>query len=143
MDAPFEIELGSGVLKFAEIPLILAPKQPLAAYLATNAGARAQDGDSNDGWQRYQVLHNLADGRVLGATLFFFNSSLAMVRFDYRPKSECDWSTWSQKGELARADNYQREIVRQLGRRGRFPWGVADAGYDDKAANAVLFVKFG
>ena len=64
------------------------------------------------------------------------------VRFGYGAESECDWSTWSMEKELARADAYQRELERQLGSRGQFPWGVANAGYDDKAAHAVLFVRY-
>ncbi len=72
--------------------------------------------------------------------MFFFNASLTKVRFGYRPKSEFGWSNWSEKRELARTADYECEIMRQLGGRGRFQWGVADAGYDDKAASAVLFV---
>jgi len=142
LDAPFEIEPKSGVLRFAQIPLTLAPNQPVAAFLATAAGARATDGGGNDGWQQYQLVHDLSDGRVLGVSLFFFNACLTKIRFDYRPKSECGWSNWSEKRELARTADYEREIVRQLGSRGRFQWGVADAGYDDKAASAILFVNY-
>lgn len=36
-------------------------------------------------------------------------------------------SNWSQERELTRTDNYQREIVRQFGKRGRSAWGAADA----------------
>src|SRR4051812_38376670 len=142
LDAPFEIDLDSGVLKFARIPLTLAPKQSVSALLVTDAGARAKSLRSNAGWQRYQLRHDLGDGRTLGATFVFFNSCLVEVRFGYGSKND-DWSNWSQARELARADDYQREIVRQLGKRGRFPWGVAEAGYNDKAACASLFVKYG
>ena len=143
MDAPFEIDLNSGVLKFAQIPLTLASKQSVSAFLVTDAGARAQSLGGNGGWQRYHLRHDLGDGQVLGATLFFFNSCLVRVHIGYRSEREFGWSSWSEGRELAKAEEYQREIVRQLGRRGRFPWGVADAAYDDKAAHAVLFVKYG
>lgn len=142
LDAPFEIEPESGVLKFAQISLTLVPEQTLAAFLATDAGANAEDGGSNEEFQRYILRNDLTDGRVLGVSLSFMNRCLARVRFDYRPKSECDWSTWSEKRELIRTDDYRNEIVRQLGRRGRFDWGVVDAAYDDKAASAFLFVKY-
>jgi hypothetical protein len=74
--------------------------------------------------------------------LFFFNAYLARVNSGYGSKSTFSRSGWSEGLEIARAVDYQNEIVRQLGRRGRFPWGVADAVYDDKAAWATLFVKY-
>ena len=86
-------------------------------------GDHAKGGDSNDGWQRYKVRQDLGDGLVLGITLIFFNARLVKVRFDYRSETECGWSNWSEKLELIRTDNYQCEIIRQLGRRGRFAWG--------------------
>ena len=143
LDAPFEIDLESGLLKFPQVPLTLAPKQSLALFLATDVGARAQEWGSNDGWQRYRIRQHLGDGGVLGISLFFFNACLAKIRFGYLPECERDWSDWSKERELARADTYKRGIVCQLGRRGRFPWGFADAGYDDKAACAILFVNYG
>jgi hypothetical protein len=87
--------------------------------------------------------HHLADRGRLGVTLFFLDANLVKVRFGYGSAREFGWSGWSEGRELAKAEEYQREIVRQLGRRGRFPWAVADAVYDDKAAHAVLFVKYG
>ena len=115
LDAPFEIDLESGLLKFPQLPLTLAPKQSLAVFLATDVGARAQEWGSNDGWQRYRLRQHLGDGGVLGIFLFFFNACLTKIRFGYLPESERDWSDWSKERELARADTYQREIVRHLG----------------------------
>jgi hypothetical protein len=43
-------------------------------------------------------------------------------QFNYRSEGECDWSSRSQERELARAHEYQSEIARQLGTRGRFRW---------------------
>jgi hypothetical protein len=142
LDAPFEIDLDSGVLKFAQIPLTLAPKQSVSAFLTTDAGARAQNLGGDKGWQRYHLGHNLGDGRVLGVSLYFFNSCIARAHISYGSEREFGWSGWTEGRELAKAEEYQGEIVSQLGRRGRFPWGVADAVYDDKAAQAVLFVKY-
>ena len=143
MDALFQIEPENGALKFAPIPLTLTPKQPVSTFLATDAGARAQDLGGDDRRQRYYIRHDLGNGRRLGATLFFLDSRLVEVRIGYGAEREFDWAGWSESRELAKAEEYQREIVRQLGRRGRFPWGVADAVYDEKAAHPVLFVKYG
>ena len=142
LDAPFKIDPKSGVLTFARLALTLSPKQPLEAFLATDPGARAKDGGGNGGWQRYHLGQDLGDGRALAVSLFFFNACLAIVRFGYGPESAFSWSGWSEGREVARAVDYQIEIARQLGRRGRFPWGVADAAYDDKTAWATLFVKY-
>lgn len=144
MDAPFEIDLQTGGLKFPQIPLTLAPKQPLAAFLAMNDGVTCfKEAASNNGWQRYRLSQPLADGQTLGLSLFFFNGFLLKIRFSYRPANESDWSSWSKERELARTGTFREEIARQLGRRGRFPWGVADAGYDDKSGSAVLFINYG
>jgi hypothetical protein len=142
LDAPFEIDPESGILTFAELALALAPKQPLAAFLATDAGAHAEDGGCNGGWRRYHLRHDLEDGRLLSASLFFFNGCLTMVRFGYGSKSAFSWSGWSKKRELARDADYQNEIDRQLGRQGRFPWGVAKAVFDEKAGWARLVIKY-
>jgi hypothetical protein len=79
---------------------------------------------------------------VLGVSFFFLDGLLERVSFGYLPEDEADWSTWSQEKELARAEDFRGEIVRQLGRQGRFPWGSADAGYDGKAAAAHLWVTY-
>lgn len=142
MDAPFEIDPKSGALSFARLALTLVPKLPLAAFLATDAGARAKDGGGNGGWQRYHLGDDLGDGRKLAVSLFFFNAYLTSVRFGYGFETEFSWSGWSERREVAQAIDYQNEIVRQLGRRGHFPWGVADAAYDDKAGWATLFVNY-
>ncbi len=39
LDAPFEIDLESGVLKFGQIPMPLAQRQSVSVFLATDAGA--------------------------------------------------------------------------------------------------------
>jgi hypothetical protein len=144
MNAPFEIDPERGTLKFAALGLTLTPKQSLDAFLATDVGTRCQNGGANDGWQRYYLARlPLKDGQMMGISLYFFHACLAEVRLGYRPGSEAEWSTWSKDRERDRVDLYQREIVRQLGRRGRFHWGLADAGYDDKAASAILFVRYG
>lgn len=144
MDAPFEIDLQTGTLKIPQIPLTLVPKQPLAAFLATKTRVTGfKEAASNDGWQRYRLSQPLADGQTLGLSLFFFNGILLKIRFDYRSQHESDWSNWSKQRELARSETFREEIARQLGRRGRFPWGLADAGYDDKSGSAVLFINYG
>jgi hypothetical protein len=142
LHAPFEIDPENGVLTFARLELTLVPKQSLAAFLATDAGARATDGGGNDAWQRYHLGHDLGDGRKLAVSLVFFNACLTTVRIGYGSESAFSWTGWSEGREVARAVDYQNEIVRQLGRRGRFPWGVADAVYDDKTAWATLIVKY-
>lgn len=75
-------------------------------------------------------------------SLVLLEGRLSQISFDYRPEGECDWSSCSREPELARVHEYKSEIVRQLGTRGRFRWRIADAGYDEKAASAVLFVKY-
>jgi hypothetical protein len=143
LTAPFEIDLQSGTLTFLALQLKLEPNQSREAFQATGASTLAQNGGLNNGWQRYHFIRQpLGDGLVLGVSLYFFHDSLAEVRFDYRPESETDWSNWSREREMSRAAAYQSEIVRQLGTRGRFPWGIANAGYDDKAASAILLVKY-
>jgi hypothetical protein len=142
MDAPFQIDLENGTLTFTQVPLRLTPRQYLATFLAMDAATRARDGGINDRWQRYQLRQHLEDGQALGISLYFFNAQLAKVSFGYIPEDEADWSKWSEKKELARAENYRGEIVRQLGRRGRFPWGSADAAYDNKAGAARLWVNY-
>jgi hypothetical protein len=75
-------------------------------------------------------------------SLYFFCGRLLKVSFGYVPEGEGDWSTWSKDRELARAATYRQELVRQLGRVGRFPWGFVDAAYDDKSAGARLFMRY-
>jgi hypothetical protein len=141
LDAPFKIDPASGVLTFGQLKLTLGPKEPLAAFLA-GAGASAKNGDDNGAWQHYHLGHDLGDGRKLAVSLGFRNARLVSVRFDYGSESTFGWNGWSEGREIARAVDYQGEIERQLGRRGRFPWGVVDAAYDDKTARATLFVKY-
>jgi hypothetical protein len=142
MDAPFEIDRETGTLRFPLLPLTLAPKQALAAFLATDVAARAEKGFTNQGWQRYHLLQHLEDGQVLWISLGFLYDWITEIKFGYCPETDRDWSTWSREKEVARAETYQRELEHQLGSRGQFPWGIANAGYDDKAAHAVLFVRY-
>jgi SAM-dependent methyltransferase len=142
VDSPFEIDAESGILRFPHLRLSLAPQQPLAHFFATDVGSRAKAERSSRGWQVYKLKQDLPDGRRLGISLVFFDGRLSEIRFDYRSEGECDWSSWSQQRELARVQEYHSEIARQLGKWGRFRWGIADAGYDDKAASAVLFVNY-
>ena len=143
MTAPFEIDVHSGTLRFTALELALEPKQSLEDFLATEAATRSQNGGGNDGWQRYHFRQqSLGDGRILGVSLYFFRGRLSKVIFGYRPEGEGDWSTGSKERELARADTYRQELVRQLGRVGRFPWGFVDAAYDDKSAGARLFMRY-
>jgi len=143
MKAPFEINLRTGSLNFPVLEMTLTSRQSLHAFLVTDAGRNAVDGGGNGGWQRYHFHRRpLPDGRVLGVSLFFFEGCLAQVTFGYRPESESSWSNWSEKQERARAEIYQRDLAQQLGRTGQFPWGKAGAGYDDKAAAAILWVNY-
>lgn len=143
VNVPFEIDLQTGSLNFPQVPLNVAPKQSVNVILATNPGVCLESDRVHGGWQRYRLRHDLADGQILGISLFFHDARLRQVRFDYRPANESDWSSWSKEKELARTATFRQEIIRQLGKRGRFPWGLADAGYDDKSASAVLFITYG
>ena len=143
LTAPFEIDSQSGALKFPALQLTLEPNQSREAFLATAAARLAQNGGLNDGWQRDHFIRQpLEDGRVLGVSLYFFHDRLVKVTFDYRAESEADWSNWSREREISRAAAYKTEIVRQLGPARTFHWGIASAGYDDKAGAAILFVKY-
>jgi hypothetical protein len=142
VSAPFEIDVHSGKLRFTGLELELEPKQSLEEFLATEAAKRAMNGGGNDSWQRYHFRQqSLGDG-ILGVSLYFFCGRLLQVRFGYGPEGEGDWSTWSKERELARAATYRQELVRQLGRVGRFPGGFVDAAYDDKSAGARLFMLY-
>lgn len=143
MDAPFEIDRETGTLRFPHLGLTLTPRQSLDDFRATEVGAHATNRGSNDGWQRYHLLQPFGEGMSLSVSLYYFNAFLMMVHFGYLPESERNWSAWSKERELARAESYQREIARQLGRRGHFLWGRTDGYYDDKAASAGIFVKYG
>ena len=59
MDAPFTIDRETGTLRFPPLPLTLAPKQELAAFLATDVAAHAEKGFTNQEWQSYLVRHTL------------------------------------------------------------------------------------
>jgi hypothetical protein len=142
MNAPFEIDRETGTLHFPHLALTLAPKQELAHFLATGIAARAKKGFTNQEWQWYLLRQNIGDGQGLWVSLGFSYDWITQVSFGYGPESEWDWSKWSKEKELARSDEYQRELERQLGSRGQFPWGIANAGYDDKAASAEIFVRY-
>jgi len=142
VDWPFEIDAESGILRFSQLRLSLAPRLPLADFLATDVGSGAKAESSENGCQRCSVQQTLTDGHRLSIFLIFVDGCLSKVRFDYRSEGECDWSVWSPERERARVQEYRNEIARQLGTRGRFRWGIVDAGYDDKAASAVLFVDY-
>lgn len=142
MNSPFEINVESGIVSFPQLRSFLAPRLPLEEFLATDFGLRAKAERSSGGTLLYSLMQDLPDGRTLGIPLLFVDRLLSEIRINFRYERDRSWSNWSQERELNLVNQYQSEIARQLGKRGRFKWGIADAGYDDKAACAVLFISY-
>lgn len=141
MKTPFNIDPGTGRIRFPDWSLELRPWMPEPEFITATASLNRDNLGANDGWQRYTVRGLISDDRKLGLFVIFLHKRLNMVSFAYAQKDET-WANWTEAGELEREKEYRQELALQLGGKDEFPWGVARAQLDSKSGGTDIWIRY-
>jgi hypothetical protein len=141
MSAPFAIEPGTGWLRFPDLDLELNPGMPQAEFIAATSRLNVDTLGANDGWQRYSLRQVISEDRKLGLFFIFLNGRLSKFSLAWAQK-DATWDDWSEAGELALQQEYQRELDSLLGGRREFPWGKVRVIEDSKSGGTDIWVDY-
>jgi hypothetical protein len=141
MSAPFAIDPATGRLRFPDLNLELGPGMAEAEFIAATSRLNLDTLGANDGWQRYSLRHVISADRKLGLFFIFLNGRLSKFSLAWAQK-DATWDDWSEAGELALQQEYQRELDSLLGGRREFPWGKVRVIEDSKSGGTDIWVDY-